>query len=486
MNTTSVSVPSAPRLAGFRTGDHVCHPFLDETERDAALIPYIREGLLRGERCVFAAAPAVLARTEERLRAVGIDVARARQRHALLLIPPAETYGQQGAFDPDRTIANLGALLDGSLADGFSGFRGIGEVDRSLSADEAAALRAYEAKVSAAFAGRPFTALCNYPRHYVSDAEAVALLHSHPHVWVDGEVRSNPYFDGEPIPGAPGAPPRQRDFSLGLDDTLDLIGRQAAVQGHDRRLAEALAAEAGTLNAALTRSRSAATDLITALEGRDQFVAEMADALERPLAPVRSELRQIRRSLQQEPPAPTLLGQIERLWHELRQLEMVSRGVREVARLLQPQPPLEAVDLDLVEVMRAVALRHRHVLEEAETPLELHVCRPGQPVQGRWDQALLERMLGNVLDFVAEHGTGPARAEIGWIQGRARVAVTVEVGDAARARAAVFRLPDPQRAHGGEPESLSSLWIATRLAAALGGDLTADIHGARATLTVVL
>jgi hypothetical protein len=472
-----------PRLAGFRTGDHVCHPFLDETERDAALIPYIREGLLRGERCVFAAAPGVLARTEERLRAMGIDVARARQRHALLLIPPAETYGEQGAFDPDRTIANLGALLDGSLADGFSGFRGIGEVDRSLSADEAAALRAYEAKVSAAFAGRPFTALCNYPRHYISDAEAVALLHSHPQVWVDGEVRSNPFFDGEPIPGAPAAPSRERDFSLGLEDTLDLIGRQAAGQGHDRRLAEALAAEAGTLSAALARSRSAATNLITALEGRDQFVAEMADALERPLAPVRSELRQIRRSMQQEPPAPTLLGQIERLWHELRQLEMVSRGVREVARLLQPQPPLEAVDLDLVEVTSAVALRHRRVLEEAGTPLEL---RTRQPVQGRWDQALLERMLGNILDFVAEHGTGPAWAEIDWIHGRAQLDVSVDVGDADRARAAAFRLPDPQRAHSREPESLSSLWIASRLAAALGGELTAEIHGERATLTVVL
>jgi hypothetical protein len=154
-----------------------------------------------------------------------------------------------------------------------------------------------------------------------------------------------------------------------------------------------------------------------------------------------------------------------------------------VARLLQPQPALEAVDLDLVQVTGAVAGRHRRALERAGTPLELHTC---QPVAGRWDQALLERMLGNVFDFVAQHGAGPARAEIGRTRGGALVAVSVEVADADRARAATFRLPDPHAMPGAEPASLSSLWIATRLAAALGGELAARIDEGRARLTITL
>jgi hypothetical protein len=478
MNTTSV-----PQLAGFRTGDHVCHPFLDEPARTAALIPYIREGLLRGERCIFAASPTVLANTDAELRGAGVDVDRACKREALLLIASEQTYGQQGEFSADRTIANLGLLLDRSLADGFSGCRGIGELDRALTGDEAEALRTYEARVSAAFAGRPFTALCSYPRRFISDAQAVGLVHSHPQVWVDGEVLTNPFFDGDPIPGAPPVRPRESEWTLGLTETLDLIEREATSGAHDRRLVQALATEASTLNVALGRSRSAAADLITALESRDQFVADVADALERPLQPVRTELRQLRRSLQQEPPAPTVLGQIERLWHELRQLEMVSRSVREVARLLQPHPAIEATDLDLVEVAREVALRHKRALEEAGTPLDLTAA---EPVEGRWDQALLERLLGNVLDFVAEHGAGPAALEVSQTKGRGRMTVSVDVDDTDRARAAAFRLPDLQAMPPAEPASMSSLWIATRLAAGLGGGLDAAIDARRAILTITL
>src|SRR5688572_14458938 len=99
-----MTITPEPRLAGFRAGDHVCHPFFERVDHNAALIPFIREGLLRGERCVFAGAPSLLARTEDDLRAAGVDVARERERQALMLIPSEDAYGHD-RIDADRTIA---------------------------------------------------------------------------------------------------------------------------------------------------------------------------------------------------------------------------------------------------------------------------------------------------------------------------------------------------------------------------------------------
>ena len=42
------------QLAELRPGNHLCMLFDSDAERLGALVPYLRDGLARGERCLYA------------------------------------------------------------------------------------------------------------------------------------------------------------------------------------------------------------------------------------------------------------------------------------------------------------------------------------------------------------------------------------------------------------------------------------------------
>jgi len=325
--------PSTDRVApGYRPGDHVCHSFQDESDRESALIPFLREGLLRGERCIYAAPTPSLARTEERLRDAGVDVARARARRALVLMPADEIYGAEGRFDEDHTIALIGNVLDQSLADGYTGLRGSGQTGYPLGSSNVAAARAYELRVTATFGKRPFAALCSYSRQLVGDELAVEMLHTHPKALIDGDLCANPYFDpaGEsegPIAGAGAAAARLAEMMLH-------IRRRHQTETRHRRMLEALAEEAAKLSRALASERAVSEERAAALAERDYHDAAVAEALERHIEPLRAEVQTLRRSVREGlSPQPT--GVLD---HAERMLVAV-RGLGEIVNYLRGFSP---------------------------------------------------------------------------------------------------------------------------------------------------
>jgi hypothetical protein len=306
-----------PPRAGYRRGHHVCHTFQHEAERQAALVPFLREGLVRGERCVCAAAPATLDQVATRLQDAGVDVARERARQALVLIPPEEAYGTRGAFDGDKTLSFIGASIDACLADGFTGLRGAGEIPYALTDKEMGLLRAYELRVNDAFVGRPFTALCSYSRRLLADGPALEMLRTHPQAWVDGELCANPFF-GQGVPHAGIDEP-----SLQLTDMLRLIKEHQRLRTREQRFLVALAELAADLTSALAERTAT-------LEEQGRRDTDTIVSLERHLAPPRLDLQQLRLSLRDgdSPPAAELIHYIERFWSELRGLTDVVSQLR--------------------------------------------------------------------------------------------------------------------------------------------------------------
>jgi chemotaxis family two-component system sensor kinase Cph1 len=222
--------------AGPRPGDHILLPYRADDDRDAAIAPFVRDGLARGERCGYAASAENLAAMERRLGAAGIDVGHEVRTGALMMLSAEQVYRPDGSFDPDGAIAFLRAELDRALADGFTGLRGAGEFDFPLVGAEQTAARRYEEQVSHAFVGRPFTALCAYCCTGASAAATLDMLHTHASTFIDGTVRDNPFFEAALLPAGSSGPSGAATRSL-----------RAELQALRRALRDGVSPPAGAL-----------------------------------------------------------------------------------------------------------------------------------------------------------------------------------------------------------------------------------------------
>ena len=121
-------------LGSLRHGDHLCLPYDHVDEKTDAVIPFIAEGLGRGERCVYIADPNQREALLGALSNAGVNASRALDRGSLWLRTPQETYFRSGKFDPADMLALLDELITGAQTDGFVGVRGSGEASAAVPA----------------------------------------------------------------------------------------------------------------------------------------------------------------------------------------------------------------------------------------------------------------------------------------------------------------------------------------------------------------
>ncbi|MDB5307247.1 MAG: Sensory box histidine kinase [Gemmataceae bacterium] len=95
------------QLASLKQGDHVCLIYESTAGQSAVVVPFIKEGLARGERCLYAADRTV-EEVVQALTAAGVDVAQESQRGAPRLLtvraaPQKVTPGAEG-LPPTRAV----------------------------------------------------------------------------------------------------------------------------------------------------------------------------------------------------------------------------------------------------------------------------------------------------------------------------------------------------------------------------------------------
>ena len=168
-----------PPLA--RHGDHVCGVYRSAAEQRAVATDFVREGLRAGDRVWYFSDFQTPAVVSDFLRDGGVDVDDGVASGQLAVMPSGEWYLAEPPFEPDRTVDGLHSAVDGALAEGWGGFRVLGEMAwaaRGVPGSER--LVEYEAKVASVFEGRPATALCHYDgRHFAPEAlETIARVHT--------------------------------------------------------------------------------------------------------------------------------------------------------------------------------------------------------------------------------------------------------------------------------------------------------------------
>lgn len=171
---------NALHAVSFHHGDHICLFYKDVEEQMSVAAPFVEIGLLRGERCLC-----VLTRQQNELLCAALELEGLNPdeevaRGALLLKTPEEAYLAGGKFNRDAMVELLDDAMRESLALGFTGFRGTG--DLSWAAHDTGAcgqMPEYEGMLDKYYPGKQSLGICMYDMRLFNASEIHKLMKVH-------------------------------------------------------------------------------------------------------------------------------------------------------------------------------------------------------------------------------------------------------------------------------------------------------------------
>ena len=192
MNVPDLSI----RFAGATLGEHrhICAFFNNPDEEYRALLPFIKEGLERGEKGFHVVGPKARRDHLERLRSYGIDANGAIERGQLELYDWNDAYFPDGRFDHHRMLAMWERTFADAARKGYPltrlvanmgwAFEGRSGIDDLLE---------YEAKFNLLPPhGNPVG--CAYDLRKVPGDVVVDIMRTHPMIIIGGRLHENPFF----------------------------------------------------------------------------------------------------------------------------------------------------------------------------------------------------------------------------------------------------------------------------------------------------
>jgi chemotaxis family two-component system sensor kinase Cph1 len=181
-------------LQAVKAGDHVCALYNDDLEHLDVIVPFIRIGLKRGEKCVYLAEEGDERYVEHVLFTTGIDVAAALERKALVLLSPKVAHLKGNSLDPYRMFTLWKQLISDAQEQGFSRLRGAGDMQWMLRGAPAQRWLAYERHLTQLAADRQCLLLCQYCRANFRAEQLVDVIRAHPRVIHRGTLAENIYY----------------------------------------------------------------------------------------------------------------------------------------------------------------------------------------------------------------------------------------------------------------------------------------------------
>ena len=190
-----VSVAAGIPGLDLQVGDHVCAFYRGPQGRDEILIPFLREGLLAGDKCIAVLDEADPQEVLGHLTAI-VDVESSLRRRQIDVLTSAESYLRGGAFSTPDMLAFWSTSVGRSLGDdGYAFARSLGEMTWALKdlpgVDN---LVAYEAELNDFLPRYPQVILCLYDLDRFDGRIVVDLLRTHPKIVMCGTVIDNPYY----------------------------------------------------------------------------------------------------------------------------------------------------------------------------------------------------------------------------------------------------------------------------------------------------
>lgn len=189
-------MPRHSSLFQFEHGDHTCLFYRSEESLMEVLIPYIAEGLRRGEHCFCVQKSHMCTRLLYDLRFLGFDTDDLVARGALDVRSEDEVYVPNGRFDPRAMMDMVMRSLNEALDRGFPALRGAGDLSWAVKGrNECELLLEYEGIVNGYHPGRPLTGLCQYDANAFSPRMLDSVVRAHG-LCVSDLLPSSPNYSG--------------------------------------------------------------------------------------------------------------------------------------------------------------------------------------------------------------------------------------------------------------------------------------------------
>ncbi len=175
-------------------GDHICAFYRQSEERDAIMLPFLRDGLTAGHKCVCVVDSCDPQHVLDQLD--GDPEVDGRAEDALEVLDAEQTYLASGGFLPEQMLTFWNAKSASSLEGGEYDFvRNIGDMTwahkQKPGVDD---LVAYESELNRLVGRFPQVNLCLYDLSRCSGELALDVLRTHPKVLMSGMVLENPYY----------------------------------------------------------------------------------------------------------------------------------------------------------------------------------------------------------------------------------------------------------------------------------------------------
>ena len=178
-------------------GSHILELYNKVGEISGVTARLLGVGLEANEKCLFAAAPSVVADLEQALAKDGIDVAAARSSGQFVCLTDRDQLLVNKRFDPYHLLSHHQTFIAQGLREGYKAVR-ISMDMTWLTTDIAAPqqILKYEAASDAVFTfqNAPIIALMHYDYSKLPGALVVELLKLHPIAVVGKFIKRNPYY----------------------------------------------------------------------------------------------------------------------------------------------------------------------------------------------------------------------------------------------------------------------------------------------------
>ncbi|QLH83439.1 MEDS domain-containing protein [Halosimplex pelagicum] len=207
--------PIEPLDGHEHANDHFALVYEGRDEQFAAAVPFLRQGLERGEKCMYVGDEASLSTVADLLRERGIDVDGAVESGALVFESVGNTYLRDGSFDPESMMEIYGAEIEAATAE-FEALRVVAETDWLV--EESVPIEAfmeYESRINDLFDDADAIALCQYDRERFPAEELIEIVRAHPHLISDTTVCHNVYYTPPEEFCGPERPENELDRMLG-------------------------------------------------------------------------------------------------------------------------------------------------------------------------------------------------------------------------------------------------------------------------------
>lgn len=175
--------------------DHYTLLYNNQDEQFQSVIPFIKEGIQKGDRCVYVVGDNTRTEVIELLSKTDIEVQKVIDSGQLSIQTTEGFYTDNGNFDIEYTIDCVKEEISKSLDIGYEQLRITGELSWAKEANiDAETLKQYEDAIDDLFPSSSLIALCQYNRSHFSSAHLRNVLEQHPRILYRGEERLNHYY----------------------------------------------------------------------------------------------------------------------------------------------------------------------------------------------------------------------------------------------------------------------------------------------------